>query len=215
MEKMIQVVIVDDHEVFRRGLKGLLAEEPGIEFAGEASSGEDAVRICRQLQPDVVLMDIHMPGGNGIEAVRELVKDTQVKILMLTVSEKDQDLVNAIHAGADGYLLKNAKPAQLVSAIRDVAAGGGALSPEITPAILRKVARTWAGGSLPSISPRESEVLALLAKGASTAEIAAILTISDNTVKTHISRIMKKLNASNRTEAVARAIALGVLYNEG
>lgn len=213
MAATIRILVADDHEVFRRGLVALLAEESDLELVGEAGTGREATHLCRQLQPDVVLMDIHMPGGSGVEAIGNIKAHTQAKILMLTVSEKDQDLLGAINAGTDGYLLKNAKPAQLCDAIRNVAAGKGALAPEITPTILRRVART--GGNQPEtgISPRESEVLALLAKGATTADIANALTISENTVKTHVSRILKKLDASNRAEAVARAVALGLTYN--
>lgn len=212
MDATIRVLVVDDHEVFRRGLVALLGEEADLNLIGEASTAEDAVQSCRQLQPDVVLMDVHMPGGSGIEAVSEIKARTSAKVLMLTVSEKDRDLLGAINAGADGYLLKNAKPSQLCDAIRNVAAGKGALSPEVTQSVLRRVARTGGGESAATISPRESEVLALLARGASTADIAKALTISENTVKTHVSRILKKLDASNRTEAVARASALGLLY---
>lgn len=213
MNDTIRVLLVDDHEVFRRGLVGLLADEPDIELIGEANNGKDAVRFSLQLEPDVVLMDVYMPGGKGIDAISEIKSKTEARILMLTISEKDQDLLEAINSGADGYLLKNAKPAQLCKAIRDIAAGKGALSPEITPAILRRLKTTSGSAHLPTISPRELEVLALLAKGATTSEVADTLMISPNTVKTHIARIIKKLNASNRTEAVARAIALGILYN--
>lgn len=213
MAATIRVLVVDDHEVFRRGLVALLAEEPDLELVGEAGAAREAVQFCRQVQPDVVLMDIHMPGGSGVEAISDIKSHTRAKILMLTVSEKDQDLLGAINAGADGYLLKNAKPAQLCDAIRNVAAGKGALAPEITPTILRRVARTAGDEPHANISPRESEVLALLARGASTADIANALTISENTVKTHVSRILKKLDAANRAEAVARAVALGLIYN--
>lgn len=213
MIETIRVLLVDDHEVFRRGLVGLLADEPDIQTVGEASSGPEAVQISQNLKPDVVLMDVYMPGGTGIEAISKIKETTSAKIIMLTVSEKNNDLLGAINAGADGYLLKNAKPAQLCKAIRDIAAGKGVLAPEVTPHIFNRVKTITGSTSVPTVSPREKEVLELLAKGASTNEIASVLTISENTVKTHIARILKKLDASNRTEAVARAIALGILYS--
>ena len=212
MKETISILLVDDHEVFRRGLVGLLADEPDIKLVGEASSGVEAVQLSQRLKPDVILMDVYMPGGTGIEAISKIKASTSAKILMLTVSEKNNDLLGAINAGADGYLLKNAKPAQLCKAIRDIASGKGALSPEVTPQVFNRVKNISGHASVPTVSTREKEVLALLAKGASTRDIAAALTISINTVKTHIARIMKKLDANNRTEAVARAISLGILY---
>ncbi len=212
MSDSIRVLLVDDHEVFRRGLVGLLADEQDIRLVGEASSPSEAMHLSEELKPDVVLLDVYMPGGTGIEAISKIKETTSAKILMLTVSEKNMDLLGAINAGADGYLLKNAKPAQLCKAIRDIAAGKGVLAPEVTPQIFDRVKNITAPASVPTVSLREKEVLALLAKGASTREIAAALTISVNTVKTHVARIMKKLDVGNRTEAVARAIALGILF---
>lgn len=213
MNDKIRVLVVDDHEVFRRGLVGLLKDDPNIYLVGEANNGKDAVQFAQQLQPDVVLMDVYMPGGKGIDAISKIKSQTTAKILMLTVSEKDTDLLGAINAGADGYLLKNAKPIQLCKAIKDISTGKGALSPEITPTIFKHLKSTSGNVHAPTVSSREREVLTLLAKGATTAEIAETLMISTNTVKTHISRIIKKLDASNRTEAVARAIALGLIYD--
>lgn len=212
MSSEIKVLIVDDHELFRRGLCAVLEEEPGFVLIGEAINGPQAVQVCKQQQPDVVLMDIHMPGGNGVEALQEIKQTTNARVLMLTVSENDQDLLTAIEAGADGYLLKNIKPDQLFSAIRSVVAGLGALSPEITGKVLKAVNRPRAQPAAIHLSDRESQVLALLARGSTTSQIAVALSLSENTVKTFVRRVLKKLGASNRAEAVARASALGLLY---
>jgi DNA-binding NarL/FixJ family response regulator len=211
MSSKIKILIVDDHEIFRRGLRDSLEEFPEFLLVGEASNGPEAVEMCQQLNPDVVLMDIHMPGGDGIHAVREIKKLSDTHVLMLTVSENDQDLLTAIEAGADGYLLKNAKPDQLFSAIRSVVAGMGALSPEVTGKVLKAVNRARAQPATIHLSDRESQVLALLARGSTTLQIAVALSLSENTVKTFVQRVLKKLGASNRAEAVARASALGLL----
>lgn len=210
MSDLIKLLLVDDHALFRQGLAGLLSDQPDFRVVGEAESGPEAVRLSQQKRPHVVLMDVHMPGGGGVDAVRVLKQSLDVQVLMLTISEKDQDLLGTLAAGADGYLLKNAEPEQLCQAIRQVAAGQGALSPEVTGRVM-KVAASQGKPATVTLSPREQEVLAEVAQGATTAEIAATLVISKNTVKTHIRRILKKLEANNRTEAVARAAALGLL----
>jgi len=213
MADRIRIVVADDHELFRRGLVEILREEPGFELVGEASDGLQAVQMSGALEPDIVLLDIHMPGGDGIEAARRLKRAPGPHILMLTVSEEDADLMNALAAGADGYLLKNTRPEELCQAIRQVAAGHGALSPEVTAAVMRSAGRGVGAGPQPQLSPREQDVLNLVAQGATTAQIAAALGISQNTVKTYAARVMRKLEAVNRTEAVARAAALGLLEN--
>jgi DNA-binding NarL/FixJ family response regulator len=213
MIKPIKVLLVDDHVLFRRGLFRLLDEQPDFAVVGEAGDGRTAVHLCQQQQPDVVLMDVHMPGGGGIEAVRLLKQKSSVHILMLTISDKDDDLLGALAAGADGYLLKTAEPDQLCRAIRRAAAGQGALAPEVTSRVIRAAA-IQGQGQAASLSQREGEVLTHLAHGATTSEIAAALVISENTVKTHIKRILEKLDASNRAEAVARATALGLLSRQ-
>lgn len=211
MSSKIKILIVDDHEIFRRGLHDSLEEFPEFILVGEASNGSEAVEMCQHLKPDVVLMDIHMPGGDGIQAVEEIKKLSETHILMLTVSEKDQDLVNAVQAGADGYLLKNTKPDRLRSAINDVVLDRGVVSPEVTKGLLNVVSRSdW---STPELSNREHQVLALMARGFTTAKIAVSLKISENTAKTYIRRILRKFKATNRAEAVARASALGLLYS--
>lgn len=211
MAEPIRVLLADDHALFRRGMAELLAESPEVEVIGEASDGQGAVELAEELAPDVILMDVHMPTGGGVAAVRRLKSASQVRVLMLTVSDKDEDLLGAIEAGADGYLLKNAEPEELVSAIRHVAAGHGALSPEITGRVMRNAAVGGSKADESDLSPREREVLALLAEGLTTAQIAHKLVISSSTVKTHVHHILRKLGASNRPEAVAKAADLGLL----
>lgn len=210
MAEPIKMLLVDDHALFRQGLVRLLDEQPDFVVLGEANNGQEGIQLCQRYRPDVVLMDVHMPGGGGIEAVRALKKQPDIRILMLTISDKDDDLLGALAAGADGYLLKTAEPDQLCQAIRQVVAGQGALAPEVTARVIQAAAAQgqWQAASL---SQRENEVLAELAQGSTTAEIAAALFISENTVKTHVSRLLGKLEAANRAEAVARAIALGLI----
>ena len=211
MSESIKVLVVDDHILFRRGLIGFVDDQPDFHVVGEAGNGQDAVQICRQQQPDVVLMDVHMPGGDGIKALQTLKKETNARILMLTISNKDEDLLAALAAGADGYLLKNAEPQQLCQAIRQVFAGQGVLAPEITSQVMKLAALSQNQQSASGLSRRECEVLVQLARGSTTSEIADDLVISKNTVKTHIRRILRKLDVANRAEAVGRAAALGLI----
>jgi two-component system nitrate/nitrite response regulator NarL len=210
MPEIIKLLVVDDHTLFRRGIVSLLKEQLDFQVVGTADNGPTAVQLCRQEKPQVVLMDVHMPGGGGVDAVAELKQIPDVRVIMLTISNKDEDLLGALAAGADGYLLKSAEPDELCQAIRQVAAGKGVLSPEITARVMQAAAaRTPAATS--SLSQRELDVLQELARGATTADIAATLIISENTVKTHIRRIFKKLGVNNRTQAVAQAAAQGLL----
>lgn len=213
MNDLIRLLVVDDHALFRKGLVGLLSERSDFQIVGEAASGQAAAQLCHQAQPDVILMDIHMPGENGIETVRALKQNENVQILMLTISDKDEDLLAALDAGADGYLLKNAEPEELFRAIHHIAAGQGVLSPAITARVMQAAARQHQEKAN-LISPREQEILQLVAQGAKTAEIAAGLVISENTVKTHIQRVMRKLGAANRAAAVALATQMGLLADE-
>lgn len=213
MSDQIRLMVVDDHALFRRGLVGLLREQPDFCIVGEASDGETAVSLCRQKKPQVILMDVHMPGGGGVAALTALKKMPNVRVIMLTISNKDEDLLGALAAGANGYLLKSAEPDELCHAIRQVAAGKGVLSPEVTVRVMRAAAaQSPATTSL--LSRRELDVLQELARGATTAHIAAALVISENTVKTHIRRIFKKLGATNRAQAVAKAVAQGILTTD-
>jgi DNA-binding NarL/FixJ family response regulator len=210
MTATIKLLVVDDHALFRRGVVELLREQADFVLLGEASSASEALQLGQQLRPDVVLLDVHMPGGSGVEAIQALKQNSNLHILMLTISEKDEDLMAAIEAGADGYLLKSIEPDELCQAIRQVAAGRAILSPEVTATVMKAATQSRSRPSQAILSRREYEVLAELARGATTAEIAASLIISQNTVKTHISRILEKLDAANRAEAVSRAMALGL-----
>jgi len=211
MGESIKLLVVDDHNLFRRGLIGLVREQPDFHIVGEAGNGVEAVDVCRQQQPDIVLMDLHMPGGNGVEAVKIIKRELKARILILTISNKDQDLFAALEAGADGYLLKDTEPPQLIQAIRQIASGQGVLSPELTAKVMQAAGSAQGQQSTVGLSQREREVLVQVAQGATTGEIAANLNISPNTVKTHIRRTLIKLDAANRSEAVARASALGLI----
>jgi len=208
----IRIVVVDDHVLFRRGLVGLLADMPEFEVVGEAGNGLEALDVIRKSQPDIVLMDVNMPRMDGVAAVQQLREEkSAVKILMLTISQEQDDLLGAIHAGADGYLLKNTDPEELRRSISRVAQGQGVLSPEVTSKILKVVARHPGSEPQNMLSERELEVLICLAEGQTTLQIANRLFISENTVKTHIRHILEKMEASNRTEAVGKAIQLGLI----
>lgn len=211
---MIRVVVVDDHALFRAGLVGLLDDMREIQVVGEAANGLDAIDLIRNSHPDVVLMDINMPGMNGVEAVQALRRSEKCKIIMLTISKHEDDLFEAISSGADGYLLKNVEPEELRKAIIQVAEGKAVLSPEITQPILKAVAGITPTSLEKGISRREIEILECLSKGMTTAQISASLFISENTVKTHIRHILGKLDASNRTEAVSKASQIGLIHEE-
>jgi len=211
MANLIKVLVVDDHTLFRHGVVELLRDQPDFSLVGEASNGPEALRLSRQLKPQVVLLDVHMPAGGGVEVIQALKQISGLHVLMLTISEKDEDLMAAIEAGADGYLLKSAEPDELCQAIRQVASGLSVLSPKITAKVMRTAAGSWSQQTKAILSPREQEVLTELAQGATTAEIAATLIISTNTVKTHIHHILEKLEAANRAEAVSRATTMGLL----
>jgi len=208
----VHIVVVDDHVLFRRGLVSLLTDMPEFDVVGEAGNGIEAIEVVQKTQPEIVLMDVNMPLMDGIAALQELrAANSPAKILMLTISKENDDLLGAIHAGADGYLLKNTDPDELKRAILRVTQGEGVLSPEVTPTIMRIVARHPSNEAQNVLSDRELEVLTCLADGLTTIQIANQLFISENTVKTHIRHILEKLNASNRTEAVSKAIQFGLI----
>lgn len=211
MTDPVRVLIADDHALFRRGIAELINEHEQFDLVGEAEDGQRAVELARRLRPDVVLMDVHMPRLSGIGAVRRIKADDCGRILMLTVSDKDEDLLAAIKAGADGYLLKNADPQDLFRAILHVSSGRGALSPEVTAKVLAQVNRPVSDPGPSGLTPREGEVLRLVATGATTAQIALDLGVQSSTVKTHIHNLLRKLDSANRAEAVARAASLGLL----
>jgi DNA-binding NarL/FixJ family response regulator len=211
MANLIKILVVDDHALFRHGVVELLSDQQDFNLVGEAGNGPEALRLSRQLKPQVVLLDVHMPAGGGVEVVQALKQISGLHVLMLTISEKDEDLMAAIEAGADGYLLKSAEPDELCQAVRQVASGLSVLSPKITAKVMRTAAASWSQQAQIILSQREQEVLTELAQGATTAEIAATLIISTNTVKTHIRHILEKLEAANRAEAVSRATTMGLL----
>jgi DNA-binding NarL/FixJ family response regulator len=207
----VRLVVVDDHALFRAGLINLLNDFPEFQVVGEAGNGRDAIDIIQKVHPDVILMDVNMPVMDGVEAVGELKKKVKARILMLTISKHEEDLFGAINAGADGYLLKNAEPEELKKSILAIAEGKGVLSPDVTYQVLKAV--TSKQGFVPDggLSRREIEVLECLAQGKTTTQISAELFISENTVKTHVRRILEKLDAGNRTEAVSKATQMGLI----
>jgi len=208
----IRLVVVDDHILFRRGLVGLLEEMPGFKVVGQAADGLQALEVIEQQRPDMVLLDLNMPRMDGIAALRELRdRKLDIKVLMLTISQNDEDLLEAIRAGADGYLLKNTEPDDLRRSLQRVYEGQGALSPEVTAAVLRTISRYQTEEPAALLSERELEVLNCMFNGLTTLQIASRLFISENTVKTHVRHIFEKLEVSTRAEAVGKAMQLGLI----
>jgi len=207
-ERTITLLIVDDHPVVRDGLRGMFASSSGFEVLGEAADGAEGVALAARLDPDVVLMDLRMPGGSGVDAISELIRrGLRCKVLVLTTYDTDSDTLPAIEAGATGYLLKDAPRDELFTAVRAAAEGRTVLSPAIAS---RLVSRVRAPGNEP-LSGREREVLRLVAKGTSNREIASVLFISEATVKTHLTHIYAKLGVKDRAAAVAVAYDRGIL----
>ncbi|MFW6599977.1 response regulator [Propionibacteriaceae bacterium Y2011] len=213
---MIKVLLADDHGAIRAGLRLVLSADPQLEVVGEAADGAVAVRQARALRPDVVVMDVRMPGTDGIEATRQIVAAGSAAVLVLTTFDIDEYVFGALRAGAAGFLLKSAEPADLVDAVVRVASGDGVLAPEVTARVLATFVGTPAPGGrtnprLDDLTDREREVLAALGRGRSNAELAAELVISEATVKTHVSRVLAKLGCSSRMQAaiVARESGLG------
>ncbi len=219
----IKVMVVDDHTLFRRGITAVLANQESLEVVGEASDGLEAIEKTREISPDVVLMDLNMPRCSGLEAIQALQAEMpQVNVLVLTVSEMETDLFAAMKFGARGYLLKKAEPEELVHAILHIAQGGAIVSPLMATKLLTEFKDLAAGvKSKPveeadaDLSPREGEVLQLVAQGATNKEIADSLFISENTVKTHLRSIMEKLHLANRSQAAAYAVKRGLVHYQG
>ena len=208
----IRLVVIDDHALFRRGLVSLLEEMPDLQVVGEAANGQESLALVEKTQPDLILMDINMPVMNGIEALTAIRKANPAqKVLMLTISQNDDDLIGAIVAGANGYMLKNTEPEMLRHTIAQVMAGNSVLSPEVTAKVLQAVRRSQTDRSRGLLSDREVEVLKCLARGQTTTQIAGVLFISENTVKTHIRHILEKMEVNNRAEAVARAAQMDLI----
>ncbi|GIH74785.1 response regulator [Planobispora longispora] len=205
---MLRLLIVDDHPVVREGLRGMLESDPRVVVAGEAASGDEAVVRAREFTPDVILMDLRMPGGDGVSAISRILADRpESRVIVLTTYETDQDIVRAVEAGAAGYLLKDTSRADLLAAIVSAARGETVLSPSVAT---RLVARMRAPAA-ESLSRREKEVLSLVARGLTNAEIGKELFISETTVKTHLLRVFGKLGVSDRTAAVTTAMDRGLL----
>lgn len=206
----IRVMIVDDHAMVRKGLGFFLVAQDDLELVGEASSGQEALHKCEELNPDVVLMDMMMPNMNGVEATRAIrQKWPEIQVIALT-SFKENDLVqDALRAGAISYLLKNISADELAAAIRAAHAGQATLAPEATQALIRAATQPPAPGD--DLTPREREVLALLVEGLNNTEIADRLTIGRSTVKTHVSNILSKLSVTSRVEAVAVTLQHNIL----
>jgi two-component system nitrate/nitrite response regulator NarL len=208
----IRLVVVDDHALFRKGLVSLLEEMSDFVVVGEAANGQEALPVIERVQPDIILLDINMPVLDGIQTLAAIRKSRpEQKVLMLTISQNDDDLIGAIVTGANGYVLKNTEPDVLHNIILQVAAGNSVLSPEITAKVLQAVRRSQSDRSRGLLSDREVEVLKCLARGQTTAQIANVLFISENTVKTHIRHILEKMEVNNRAEAVARAAQLDMI----
>jgi DNA-binding NarL/FixJ family response regulator len=205
---MIRILLVDDHPVVRHGLRGMLDAEPDLTVVGEASSGPSGVELAETERPDIVLMDLRMPGGDGVSATESLLsKVPGVRVVVLTTYEADRDILRAIEAGASGYLLKDASPGELAGAVRAAARGETVLAPSVASTLVRQVRKP----ALPALSARESEVLRLVARGLTNADTARQLYISEATVKTHLLRIFNKLDVADRTAAVTTAMENGLL----
>jgi DNA-binding NarL/FixJ family response regulator len=214
IQPALRVLIADDQELLRAGFRRLLESEDGIEVVGEAADGVDAVAETRRLDPDVVLMDIRMPRIDGIEATRRIVAgDSHATVLVLTTYDLDEYVFDALQAGASGFLLKDAPPDQLIAGLRMVARGDSMLAPAITRRLIAEFTarRRTPSPGLPNLSPRETDVVRLIARGLSNAEIADRLFLGEATVKTHVGAILSKLDCRDRVQVVVRAYESGLV----
>jgi DNA-binding NarL/FixJ family response regulator len=217
-EEPISVLIADDQALVRAGFRAILEGQPGIAVVGEAIDGRDAVDLARRRRPDVVLMDIQMPDVDGLEATRRILAesgDEPIAVLMLTTFDLNEYVYDALRAGASGFLLKDVPPEQLIAAVRIVAAGDALIAPAITKRLIEQFARTappsMASPRLEALTPREVEVLTLIARGLSNREIADDLVLSEATVKTHVKRVLAKLEVRDRVQAVVVAYEAGLV----
>lgn len=212
----LRILLIDDHSLFRSGVKALLARQPGFEVVGEAADGLEGLKRARQLKPDVVLLDLHMPGLSGREAMAALAEELPgTAVLMLTVSEDAEDLVETLRAGARGYLLKNIDAEFLVESIRRAARGESVMSPQMTDKLVRGLqdggrAPAVEAGAQNKLSPREREILAFIARGASNKEIAREISLAESTVKIHVQSILRKLKLTSRVQAAVYAVEHGL-----
>ncbi|HVN35157.1 MAG TPA: response regulator [Casimicrobiaceae bacterium] len=207
----VRVAVIDDHTLFRRGLIALLAREPELSVVGEAADGFEGIKVVAATQPDVVLLDLNMPGISGVEAIGAIRKDAPAaQVVMLTVSEDAQDLLAALRSGASGYLLKNIDGEFLVAAIRRAADGDSVISPEMTGKLVEQVRGNVTRTPDDVLSTREREILVHIARGMSNKEIARELDVAESTVKIHVQHILRKLNLASRVQAALWAVEHGV-----
>jgi DNA-binding NarL/FixJ family response regulator len=212
----VRVVIADDQQLVRAGFAMILSTAKDIEVVAEATNGQEAVTLAASLQPDVVLMDIQMPGIDGIEATRRIISDTHARVLILTTFDLDEYVYEALRAGATGFLLKDTPPEQLIAAVRTAQQGNALLAPSVTRRLIEEFIQPRprtapATPQLDHLSPREAEVFGLLARGLTNHEIAAQLIVGENTVKTHVARILTKLDLRDRVQAVVLAYEAGLV----
>jgi len=212
---MIRVLLADDQALVRAGFRMILTAEPGIDVVGQAADGREAVALARELLPDVVLMDVRMPVMDGIEATRHIVDgEGSPRVLILTTFDLDDYVYEALRAGASGFLLKDRPPEELVAAVRVIAAGEALLAPSVTRRLIEEFARrapTASRTELDQLTDREREVLVLMARGMSNAEIARTLFVAETTVKTHVGRVLHKLGLRDRAQAVVLAYESGLV----
>jgi two-component system nitrate/nitrite response regulator NarL len=217
MSARLRILLIDDHTLFRSGVKALLGRQPDFEVVGEAADGLEGVKRAKQLHPDIVLMDVDMPGISGREALKMMLEELpRLPVLMLTVSEASEDLLDTLQSGAKGYLLKNIDAEYFVDAIRRAARGEAVVSPEMTGKLvagLKAPSRETAAGvpEKDRLSAREREILALVARGASNKEIARETSLAESTVKIHVQNILRKLNLSSRVQAAVYAVESGIV----
>ena len=214
MERTVRVLIADDHAVYRWGLRTLLSSEPDMEVAGEAATGEEVVERAAELRPDVILMDIQMPGMNGIEATRRIIDSNQeIGVVILTMYEDDDSVFSAMRAGARGYVLKGAHPSEILKVLRAVAVGEAYFGPEIARRLMNFFSAPKPSSpeeAFPELTTREREILDLIARGHNNSKIAARLYVSPKTVRNHIAHIFTKLQVADRAHAIIRAREAGL-----
>lgn len=215
---IISILLVDDHSLFRSGIKSLLESQQGFDVVGEASDGLEGVKRAKQLQPDIVLLDLHMPGTSGLEALQMLTEEVpETAVLMLTVSEDAQDLMQALRSGARGYLLKNIEINFLVDSIHKALNGESVMSPQMSTALIdavrEPVVEPKSEKQMVKLTPRESQIIVMLAQGESNKGIARTLDLAESTVKIHVQGILRKLKISSRVQAAVYAVEHGLMPN--